>query len=69
MSQILPKAGDRIRTTALLPEDPTSPPVGSTATVVRVSPEVQQIHVKWDHRCSLILLTTDPFEIIKDRTT
>lgn len=58
------RPGDRIRTTAPLPRDPSSPPVGSTATVVAVREEVGQVDVEWDHRCSLILLTTDPFTTI-----
>lgn len=56
--------GMRIRTTAPLPEEKASPPIGSTATVVAVRPEIGQVLVDWDHRCSLILLTSDPFAII-----
>lgn len=72
----LPKAGDTIRTTALLPygdskpgePDPSSPPVGTTATVVQLFPTSfgYQIVVKWDHdaRLRLMLNDTDPFEVV-----
>lgn len=51
--------------TGLMPADPVPVPVGSTATVEQVSTgPVGQIYVTWDHPCRLILLPTDPFEIL-----
>lgn len=68
MSDRLPEPGERIRLVAPLPQDPNSPPVGSTASVVAVRAEVGQIDVEWDGPYGLILLTEDPFEIV-DQTT
>lgn len=60
----LPQPDDRIRVTGVMPEDPEPIPVGEEGTVTDVQPEVGQIHVDWDSGRRLILLTTDPFEIV-----
>lgn len=69
----LPKAGDTIRTTDLLPTeggiDPSSPPVGTTGTIEQVFGPTSigyQLVVKWDHdpRLRLMLTDDDPFEVV-----
>ncbi len=66
-SQQLPLTGDRVRMTGLMPRDPAPLPVGTEGTVREVRPEVSQIFVTWDNGSHLILLTTDPFEIIHQK--
>lgn len=64
----LPSPGDRIRMTGLMPDDPCPIPVGTEGTVREVNPYFfegrQQIYVDWDDNRSLILLSTDPYEVI-----
>lgn len=61
MAQISP--GDRVRVTGLMPNDPCPIEIGSTGTITDVN-IFDQIMVDWDSGRSLILLTTDPFEVI-----
>lgn len=66
---MIPKPGDRVRMTGVMPNDPDPMPVGATGTVLQVTPEVRQIWVDWDadsdgRKRSLILLTDDPFEVL-----
>lgn len=64
----LPLPGDRVVMVGLMPNDPCPIPVGTQGTVTEVNPHVfegsQQIYVEWDDDRSLILLSTDPFEIL-----
>lgn len=63
-----PKAGDRVRMTGLMPDDPCPIEVGTTGTVTGVGGRIGgrvQIFVDWDTKRSLILLDTDPFEIVR----
>lgn len=60
----LPVPGDRVRLTGVMPEDPDPLPIGTTGSVTAINPDTHQIIVTWDFPRSLILLTTDPFEII-----
>lgn len=45
-------------------DDPDPLPIGSTGIATEVNPEVRQIHVDWHDGRRLILLTTDPFQIV-----
>lgn len=67
MSPALPEPGDRVRITAPMPDDPHPLPVGTTGTVVHANADTGQIIVDWDTDRSLILLTTDPFEVTTPR--
>lgn len=67
------KRGDRVRITGILPNDPAPLPIGLEGTVINVTAQstpIEQIHVDWDvaegedRPRSLMLLPTDPFEII-----
>lgn len=64
----LPKAGDRIRVTGVLPDDPCPVEVGAEGTVTGVNDgwDLTQITVDWDCGRTLMLLATDPFEILTD---
>ena len=64
------KPGDRVRVTGIQPGDPAPLPVGATGTVTDVNESIMggpgQIYVDWDRGVNrtLMLLTTDPFEVI-----
>lgn len=64
------KKGDRVRITGVLPNDvePAILEIGQEGTVVNVmnaSTSIEQIHVDWDGLSTrLMLLRTDPFEVI-----
>lgn len=60
----MPSPGDRVRMTGVMPDDPAPLAVGDTGTVTAVHEQVGQILVDWDNGRALILLTTDPFEIV-----
>lgn len=76
---MIPKVGDRVRTTGPLPlseaaadqPDPSDPGVGATGTVEHVSGpgcHGYQISVRWDpphERLRLMLVETDPFEVVQ----
>lgn len=64
MSAVFPVAGDRVRMTGVMPNDPAPLPVGSTGTVRDANSDTGQIFVDWDSGSGLILLATDPYEII-----
>lgn len=64
MSTIVPSPGDRVRMTGVMPNDPAPLPVGAIGTVREANAATRQIFVDWDSGPGLILLTTDPFEII-----
>ena len=51
----LPKPGDRIELVAM-PDDPHPVAVGTKGTVQTVTPEVDQIGVKWDDGSTLFLI-------------
>lgn len=57
------KPGDRVRVTDLMPDDPDPIPVGTEGTVRHVWGS-DQIDVEWDNGRTLMLLGTDPFEVI-----
>ncbi|MBF6215764.1 DUF4314 domain-containing protein [Nocardia puris] len=60
-----PRVGDRIRITGLMPDDPAPPEIGTTGTVTRIPSSCPgQIFVDWDDGRALILLESDPFEIL-----
>ncbi|MFE3444976.1 DUF4314 domain-containing protein [Nocardia sp. NPDC059180] len=59
---IAPRIGDRVRITGTMADEPAPLPIGATGTVTRLGPG--QIYVGWDNGRSLILLDTDPFQII-----
>lgn len=63
------KRGDRVRITGLLPDDPAPLPIGTEGVVHNVmnqSTPLEQIGVDWeiDPPRSLMLLPTDPFEVV-----
>lgn len=67
------KRGDRVRITGLLPNDPDPLPVGLEGTVANVmnqATSIEQIVVDWEliegdtRPRSLMLLPTDPFEVV-----
>lgn len=65
----IPAVGDRVRVTGNLPDDPCPVEVGALGTVTGVnrlsmSGPHAQISVDWDNRRTLMLLSTDPFEIV-----
>lgn len=65
---MIPKVGDRVRMTGIMPSDPCPLEVGDTGTVTGVGGRIggrTQIFVEWDSGRSLILLDTDPFEILE----
>lgn len=67
MSSKLPRPGDRVRLTGTIPEERSPLPIGTVGTVLCVHAEVGQIHVDWDSDRGLVLLITDPYEIVDDR--
>lgn len=64
MAHPLPRPGDRVEMTGVMPDDPAPLPVGTTGTVTDIHPEVGQILVDWDIDRTLILLTSDPYRIL-----
>lgn len=66
------QAGDRVRMTGAMPGDPDPIPVGTEGTVVEVmnvGTPIEQIHVDWDIERSLLLLPTDPFDVVDHENT
>lgn len=66
---MIPAVGDRIRMIGTMPNDPDPIPVGSEGTVEDIGADTawghgRQIFVTWDNGRTLILLSTDPFEVI-----
>lgn len=61
----LPEPGDRVRIIGVMPNDPAPLPVGTEGRVNEVHPEVGQIWMEWDNGSRLILLTSDPYTIIR----
>ncbi|MEU2042699.1 DUF4314 domain-containing protein [Nocardia niwae] len=60
-----PEVGDRVRITGIMPNEPCPLPVGATGTVIRTTYQrISQIDVRWDEGRQLMLLPSDPFEII-----
>ncbi|WP_280507842.1 DUF4314 domain-containing protein [Nocardia flavorosea] len=60
-----PRVGDRVRVTGLLPGDPDPLDLGTTGTVTGIGAQgAGQIFVDWDNGRALILLATDPFDIL-----
>ncbi|MBF6456057.1 MULTISPECIES: hypothetical protein [Nocardia] len=60
-----PRVGDRVRITGLLPGDPAPLDLGATGTVTGFGARYAgQIFVDWDNGRALILLDSDPFEIL-----
>lgn len=59
------KAGQRVRITGIMPEEPAPLAVGEEGTVITDGPNSSdQILVRWDSGRSLILLTIDPFVVL-----
>ena len=54
--------GTRVRVTGIMPNEPCPIPVGTEGTVT--GGNGGQIWVKWDSDRALILLPTDPYEVI-----
>lgn len=66
---MIPKKGDRVRMTGIMPEDPSPMEVGAEGTVSEINKsyypdQAAQIYVDWDNGRSLILLSSDPFMVI-----
>lgn len=60
-----PRVGDRVRITGLMPDDPAPLEIETTGTVTRSASSCPgQIFVDWDNGRKLILLESDPFEIL-----
>lgn len=62
------RVGDRVRVTGYM-DDPHPIPVGTEGTVDWVgewsrTPWARQIGVKWDNGRTLILLGSDPYEVV-----
>lgn len=65
---LLPAVGDRIRMVDIMPDDPNPMPVGAEGTVTSVnelSDGSAQISVEWDSRRTLMVLSTDPFVVVR----
>lgn len=69
---MIPNPGDRVRVTGIMPNDPAPMEVGAEGTVEDIGSsdlvfghEAVQIFVKWDNGRGLILLSTDPFEVVE----
>lgn len=64
-----PNVGDHVRITGIMPDDPCPLSIGATGTVIRTAyGAISQIEVCWDDGRTLMLLPTDPFEIISAAT-
>ena len=64
---MIPTAGDRIRVTAPLVDEPDTSMVGAEGTVVAVHNQgtmMEQIEVTWDNGRRLYLLPEDPYEVV-----
>lgn len=64
---MLPKIGDRVRMTGVMPDDPDPLAIGDEGTVTELGDPAggrRQIFVDWDNGRALILLETDPFEVL-----
>ncbi|MGW5219935.1 DUF4314 domain-containing protein [Nocardia sp. NPDC004085] len=60
-----PNVGDRVQITGIMPDEKYPIPIGAKGTVVRTTyAAISQIDVRWDDGRKLMLLPTDPFEII-----
>ncbi|MDD4865660.1 MAG: hypothetical protein PHQ28_00530 [Mycobacterium sp.] len=63
-----PNVGDRVRVTGVMPEDPSPVPVGTEGTVTWIGQWVneltRQIGVDWDNGSKLILLASDPYDVL-----
>lgn len=71
LERALPVAGQRIKITGVLPEDPDPLPVGAEGTVTQVTelggaiPGLKaQICIDWDNGQTLFLIDTDPYTIL-----
>ncbi len=66
---MIPKVGDRVIVTSIMPNDPNPIEVGAEGTVRRIGPKLpygpRQIDVAWDCGRTLFLLETDPFMVVK----
>lgn len=64
-----PRVGDRIRITGPIPEEPNPVPVGTEGTVTWVGQWTReltrQIGVDWDNGSKLLLLGSDPYEVLR----
>ena len=64
----IPKPGDRVRITGIMKDDPDPLDIGDEGTVEEVfnlfDHRLTQIDVTWDSGRSLLLLPSDPFQII-----
>lgn len=70
---MIPEVGDRVRMVGVMSNDPAPMDVGAEGTVVDVGHELpsawgsgRQIFVDWDDGRSLILLSTDPFVVVRE---
>ena len=61
------KAGDRVKMTGVMRDDPAPMEIGAEGTVREVFGErsITQIDVDWDNGRSLMLLPNDPFQVIR----
>jgi hypothetical protein len=73
---MVPNVGDRVQMTGIMPNDPCPIEVGTTGTVIGIGDVAYlgndlliaaptQIFVDWDNGRSLILLSSDPFTVIR----
>lgn len=63
----IPKVGDRVRMIGVMPDDPAPLDIGEEGTVTGVGEPMggrRQIFVAWDSGRGLILLESDPFELL-----
>lgn len=66
---MIPKEGDRVKMTGVMPNDPAPMEVGAEGTVTEINKafypdQAAQIYVDWDNGRSLILLSSDPFRVL-----
>lgn len=62
------RPGTRIQITGAMPDEPDPLEIGARGTVTRVSEGTGQIFIDWDNGRRLILLDTDPFDIVTEQT-
>lgn len=63
-------AGDRVRVTGRMPDEPNPIPIGTVGTVTEVLNEgtqFAQMVVDWDNGRGLMLLPSDPFMVLPRR--
>lgn len=62
------RVGDRVRMTGIMRDDPSPLPIGTEGEVFEVLNEGRpqsQVCVRWDNGSTLMLLSNDPYEVIR----